>query len=118
MAKTKTIISTIIVYSIFVLTIVLSFLLLPKKGNEIEIKANGRKYVYTLDEDRLIKVQGALGETIIEVNNKGARIISSPCKNKTCINLGFSKSLVCLPNKVIATIVENNKEEKLDAYSR
>ncbi|MBO4508325.1 MAG: NusG domain II-containing protein [Spirochaetaceae bacterium] len=43
-------------------------------------------------------------------------IIDSPCKNKICINQGWSSPLVCLPNNVTITLQE--PEGGYDAISQ
>jgi hypothetical protein len=54
------------------------------------------------------------GVVQIEIKDKQARIISSPCKDKLCLKQGFiskpGETIVCLPEKVLLTI-KTTKEE-------
>ena len=89
-----------------------------QKGSKVKVEANGTSYEYSLSKDGTYKVQGPLGETTFEINHKRVRIIDSPCPNKNCIAQGYHNPLVCLPNKVIITIQEENKEVDFDAISQ
>jgi hypothetical protein len=61
-----------------------------------------------LNKDRIIKVQGPLGESIIEIKNKKVRMLSSPCPDKLCVKQGWidktSQSIICVPNRIIIKI--------------
>lgn len=61
-----------------------------------------------LNKDRIIKVQGPLGESIIEIKNKKVRMLSSPCPDKLCIKQGAidktSQSIICVPNRIVMKI--------------
>lgn len=101
-------------FIILFLTIVLiicSFKLNRKDGAYLLVEADGTHYEFSLSKDGKYSVEGILGETVIEVKDGKARIISSPCPNKTCISSGYQSTLVCLPNKVIATIGDSTIDE-------
>lgn len=115
MAKTKLHILDLIIFSVFIFAIVLSFLLLPSSSDTLKVNADGKSYAFSLNEDAIYSVEGPLGVTTIEIKDKRARIIDSPCPNKTCISAGWSQTLVCLPNRVIATSLE--EEDEVDATS-
>ncbi len=59
---------------------------------------------YDLGEDRMIEIEGAMGKSVIEIKQKKARFIHSPCRNKVCIIHGWLSSSgdisACLPNKM------------------
>lgn len=90
-----------------------SFLLVPRwvlsSATDVEIRS-GEKIVgrYSLNENRVVEVQGPLGHTYVEIKSGRARITSSPCPNKTCVHMGDFGSeggcLVCLPNEVIVGV--------------
>lgn len=54
------------------------------------------------------KVQGALGEMALRVENKGIRVRRSSCPNQVCIQQGAARRpgemLVCVPNRMIVLI--------------
>ena len=91
------------VYAASAVIILISLVHSPAKGASLEVKAGDRIYSFPLDKDGVFSVEGDLGPTEIEIKDGRARIISSPCPNKTCISSGFQSTLVCLPNRVIAT---------------
>ncbi len=77
---------------------------LSPAGDKILVEADGYSYEYSLDQDGIYSVEGALGTTTFEIKNKAVHIVDSPCPNKTCVNQGWTSPLVCLPNKVIITV--------------
>ena len=107
------------------MTIILASLYLMKnygkKNNaKVSVLANGKRFEYSLQNDGIFNVQGALGKTSFEINNNKIRIIDSPCPNKTCIANGWSNFVVCLPNKVFIQIensINNDDEVQFDAIS-
>ncbi len=116
MSKGKRILISSLVFLLYALCIILSFSFIGKNGNNLSINANGIDYVFSLDIDQIISVPGVLGDTVFEIKDKKARIISSPCQNKTCIAQGWTNTLICLPNRVIATL--EDKKEEVDAIAR
>ena len=76
-------------------------------GDKITVHAEDNVYEFSLREDGIQRVKGHFGETVIEIKGGRAHIISSPCKNKTCIRQGFGKTLVCLPNKVMVHVEDS-----------
>ncbi len=90
------------------------------KSQKMTVEADGKKYEYSLKNDGIYNFEGKIGITTVEVKNSKARIIDSACPNKTCVNQGYSNTIVCLPNKIIVKI-ENNSEngsEEFDAISK
>ena len=110
---------------ILILTILLTSLFLMKNYGEknnakVSVLTNGKRFEYSLQNDGIFNVQGALGKTSFEINNNKIRIIDSPCPNKTCIANGWSNFVVCLPNKVFIQIensINNDDEVQFDAIS-
>ena len=80
-----------------------SVMLLPGKGNVLRVSTENGEYAYSLDNDGVYSFQGPIGITEIEIKDGKAHVISSPCRGKDCIRQGYSSSLCCLPNKIIAT---------------
>ena len=76
-------------------------------NDKVVVHAANDVYEFSLNEDGVHQVHGALGITTIEIKDGRVRITDSPCPNKTCIRQGFAKPLVCLPNKVIVNIEES-----------
>lgn len=91
-----------------------------KNSDKILVTANGDKYIFPLNKDSTYKVQGKLGITTIEVKDNQVRIIDSPCPNKTCIAMGYSRVIICLPNDVMVQKISLNKKtkEELDGIAK
>ncbi|GMO28294.1 MAG: NusG domain II-containing protein [Termitinemataceae bacterium] len=89
-------------------------------GHEnVVIKTQNEMWVYPLDTNVTVNLAGPLGETVVQLDSNKVKIISSPCKNKSCVAAGAIHSggdwLACLPNRVIVTIEKTKKSESLDA---
>lgn len=103
-----------IILILFIIAIVFSTI--SHTSTSLIVNADGSEYRFPLREDGIYEVEGALGTTTIEIRNGKVRFLSSPCPNKTCISNEFSNTVVCLPNKVIATVYGDMEE--VDAIAR
>lgn len=101
-------------FLLYGLVFAISLSFIPDGSDTLVVEADGIEYAYSLQEDGIYSFTGALGTTEIEINGGRARIISSPCPNGTCIRQSWSKTLCCLPNRVIATV---GGESDVDAIS-
>lgn len=63
------------------------------------------------------KVKGFLGDVVIEVKDNKVRVIEETSPNNICQKQGYikdsTKTIVCLPNKIIIKIT-NDKDNELD----
>lgn len=100
-----------------------SFYLIHNKSSpqiSLIIETPTEKFVYPLNTDKTISVKGNIGLSEIEIKNKTARFVHSPCKNHTCI---LCKPInqnnewnACLPNGIIIRITgDTNTKEEFDA---
>jgi hypothetical protein len=82
----------------------------PGGESRIVLKGPGGSWVYPRDHRaaELINVAGPLGDTVVELRDGGARVLSSPCANQICIASGTIHArgqwIACLPNQVLVTI--------------
>lgn len=86
------------------------------KENVIQIEVNGVwRGTYALSKDREVDINGT---NHLVIKNGKADVIDAKCPDKICVKQKpISKngeSIVCLPNKVIITVVEG-EENELDA---
>ena len=83
------------------------------------IKGRDGEWVYPLSTERVLRVAGPLGDTVIEIRGKSLRVEDSPCPNKTCVAAGSidrpGQWLACLPNQVIARIEGRREDVGVDA---
>jgi len=79
-------------------------------GNEkrLRIDNNGTVYLYNITKDQTIHLQGAIGQSIISIENGTVHFVDSACRDKLCVHKGpFSHAgewSACMPNRLIATI--------------
>ncbi len=97
--------------AIFALALAFSAVQLGKpKADAVHVKAvgNGKTYIFPLDRDGTYSVQGAMGVSIIRIENGAVYFEDSPCPNKTCIQTGKisrpGQWAACLPNDVFIRI--------------
>ena len=86
----------------------------------VSIESDGTKWVYPIDEDREIAIEGPLGETVVEIKDNLVRIRESPCSNKICVSRGWMNNpgqwAACLPNMVMVSI-EGKARGDVDAFN-
>jgi hypothetical protein len=93
----------------------------PRTAAEFEVRS-GRETVgrYSLHEDRTLEVTGTLGDSVLRVENGRVRFVSSPCRNRVCINSGWHRhrgaAAACLPNRVSFSLL-GGVEGEFDAVS-
>lgn len=87
---------------------------------DIVINTPEGTWVYPLQKDSAISVEGELGAMEIEIENGHVRVLSSPCKEKICIQTGsISKTgawIACVPNRVFLKI-QGKRDDETDTDS-
>lgn len=72
----------------------------------------------SLAEARALDVQGSLGVSRIQVADRGARFVASPCSQKICIHTGWLRhagdTAACLPNGVSMRIVGGRQFDSIN----
>jgi len=75
-------------------------------------------WVYPLDKNASLTVNGPIGETEVVIENGSARVVSSPCHQQICVSSGAISRpgswIACLPNRVFVRI-EAEKDDAVDA---
>ena len=79
------------------------------QGETVRITAPGRPALdLALAEDRIVRVEGHLGESVIEIAAGRARFTDSPCVGRYCVHTGWLANsgdvAACLPNGVVAEV--------------
>jgi hypothetical protein len=86
------------------------------------IETDKAKYFYSMDQEKTIYVNGFRGITKIMIAKGKFAFIESDCPNKDCIKAGWvsmpNMPVICLPNRVSAYIVIDEKENKFDGIAR
>ena len=79
------------------------------QGETVRVTAPGKPALdLPLGQDRVVRVEGHLGQSVIEVAAGRARFTDSPCVGRYCIHAGWLADsgdvAACLPNGVVAEI--------------
>ena len=88
---------------VYLAALLLSFRPYAHTGDVLTVQTEDGTYAYSLSEDGVHSFEGPLGITEIEIRDGRARVVSSPCRNRICMDAGWSSTLCCLPNRIIAT---------------
>jgi len=85
----------------------------------VQIQTEEETYVYTLEEDRRVAVEGPIGTTYVEIHDGHAAIVESPCPNKLCIQAGrlynHGDGSACMPNRIFVRIEGGQGGGEVDA---
>jgi hypothetical protein len=90
------------------------------EGSQVRVETEEASYIYSLQQERELDVEGPLGHTHIEIRDGQVRVTESPCREKICIAAGWvSKAdewIACLPNRVFLR-VQGGEETGVDAQT-
>ena len=88
----------------------------------LTVHAPDGEYVYPLNKNREIRMEGVLGESVLIIEDGKAFFRESPCPNKICVQTRPVEHdndwAACLPNQVIIHVETTNKKDGLDAATR
>jgi hypothetical protein len=80
----------------------------PINAIQVQIESFGQQWIFPLDAEETVSVNGPLGNTVIKIHENEAWVDSSPCNNQTCVAMGHVRSngdwAACLPNNVFLII--------------
>ena len=83
----------------------------------VKIECCGKVWLYQLDADRELHIEGPIGITEIHIENNSVYIHDSPCPDKLCVLAGkldkTGQWAACLPNRVFVSI-EGSEDEEID----
>jgi len=84
----------------------------------VKIRTDENIFIYPLDEDREIAVEGPLGTSYIHIHDEHAAFVESPCSNKLCIQAGeldeSGEWSACMPNRIFMEIEGGSPAEEVD----
>jgi hypothetical protein len=70
---------------------------------------------HDLRQDKIFRVRGSRGDSVIEIHDHAVRFVESACPAKHCVLSGWHRdggdSAACLPNRVAFTLLSDE-----DAY--
>ncbi|HOC06110.1 MAG: NusG domain II-containing protein [Bacillota bacterium] len=77
---------------------------------EVDGKTTNTFPLFQEGRDEIIDVRGVNGTTKVQLQDGRVRVIESACPDKICVGTGWLRSstgaIVCLPNRVVITIVD------------
>jgi hypothetical protein len=86
----------------------------------VHLRGPRQEWIFPLDSDRTVAVPGPLGDTVVQIRQGQARVLSSPCPEKICVRSGAiarpGQWIACLPNRVFIDI-QAGPRDAVDAYS-
>lgn len=90
----------------------------PGKERLVYIQSVDNEWVFPLEEERTLEIEGPIGSTEVHIHDGSVSVISSPCKEQICVSSGRISNpgtwIACLPNRVFVRI-EAKKEDTIDA---
>ena len=90
-------------------------------SSRVIVRSPDRTWIFPIDADETVSVLGPLGETVVNIHNSRAAIISSPCSGQTCVAAGGVQRggqwVACLPNRIFLLIEGAIESDAVDAIS-
>lgn len=82
----------------------------PVGGAMLEIESMGEPYaVVEMGRRDTVRVPGRLGNSVIEIDENGARFIETAGPDTSCIDQGYitdaGEMAVCVPNRVLIRVI-------------
>lgn len=81
---------------------------------KVQIRIADKVYgTYDINQQRNIKVRGAIGDAEIHIGQGKVRFAKSPCHNQYCIHQGWlthsGQAAICLPNQISLELIGEQK---------
>jgi hypothetical protein len=74
----------------------------------VAVEGARNAWLFPVDTEETVVVPGPLGDTVVNIENGSAYVVSSPCANQLCVAQGKihrpGNLVSCLPNRVVVTI--------------
>ena len=113
MMKKSDILLVIIVLSIAICILFFLHYFYYKEGTEVLVTVDGVEYgSYSLQKNETIQINDC---NVLKIDNGKADMISADCPDKLCVKQKpisrVGESIICLPNKVVVSILGDSKCE-------
>ena len=90
-------------------------------ASRVIVRGPDKTWIYPLDTEEQVIVNGAIGETRVMIQKGRAAIVSSPCSGQTCVAAGGMHKngqwAACLPNRVFLLVEGVDSGDAVDAVS-
>lgn len=89
---------------------------------EIVVTIHGDEYGrYSIHEDEIVKIEADYGESILEIKDGKAKMLSAGCPDQICVNQSAihynHDMIVCMPNEIIVK-VEGGQASDVDVITQ
>ena len=90
-------------------------------GSLVQISVSGNiTKTLPLDTDTQLEIKGENGKTcLLVIENGEAFVKTADCPDMTCVNTGriskAGQTIICLPNRIVIKIINENSEDGVDA---
>lgn len=95
-------------------TLIFRFWQPPQAGSTAIIETPTERLEIALDRDQRLVVNGALGPSVLAIEDGAIRFVESPCRRKVCIRSGAHRhagaSMACVPNRISVSVSGANEE--------
>lgn len=89
-------------------------------GTLVQIDAVDGTWVYPLEQERVVTVEGPVGDVIVRIGGGSARVIEADCRDKLCVTMGAISRpgawVACLPNHVFVRVLGTDAGTDAIAY--
>jgi hypothetical protein len=89
-------------------------------ATSVLIEAQGAEWIYPLDKDREVTVEGPVGPTTISIQDGGVHVVQASCRDKVCVSMGTVSAagawIACLPNRLFIRILGSDAETDATAF--
>jgi len=112
-----------VIILITALTVITGLKAYGRGANSLNVVVRGpdKTWIFPLEAEERVSVAGSIGETLVEIRNGRAAIVSSPCNGQTCVAAGeINKNgqwAACLPNRVFILVEGAAETDAIDAAS-
>lgn len=83
-------------------------------ATSVQIQGTAGTWIYPLDTDRLLTVEGPLGPTTVAIHDGGVHVAEATCRDRLCVAMGTISTagawIACLPNRVFIRILGNRAD--------
>jgi hypothetical protein len=103
-----------IIFSVMLTAYLFQTLWSHEHASKVQIRIGDKVYAaYDLNQQRDIKVHGAIGDAVIHISQGKVRFSKSPCHNQYCVHQGWltrsGQAAICLPNQISLELIGEQK---------
>jgi len=103
-----------IIFSVMLTVYLFQTLWSHEHASKVQIRIGDKLHAaYDLNQQRDIKVHGAIGDAVIHISQGKVRFSKSPCHNQYCVHQGWltrsGQAAICLPNQISLELIGEQK---------